>query len=137
VIASALLRPFTRSPLLLIYGILSLTAFFSMWMSIVNDVFDTGDTLMMAGISMCGVHLLDSFLADDADLLNLPLLDLGQGDFQSSFMESRRGLLDIYYFRQIDRLTELGECALTDLRLLVSRRSLSLPCRADRELIAQ
>jgi sodium-dependent dicarboxylate transporter 2/3/5 len=32
-IAARVLRPFTRSPLLLIYGILGITAFFSMWMS--------------------------------------------------------------------------------------------------------
>jgi sodium-dependent dicarboxylate transporter 2/3/5 len=44
-IASRVLRPFTRSPLLLLYGVLGITAFFSMWMS------NTATAAMMIAIS--------------------------------------------------------------------------------------
>lgn len=47
VIASKILQPFTRSPLLLIYGVLCLTAFLSMWMS------NTATAAMM--IAMVGI----------------------------------------------------------------------------------
>lgn len=43
-IAALILRPFTRSPILLVYGILIITAFFSMWMS------NTATTAMMLAI---------------------------------------------------------------------------------------
>ena len=43
-IASTILQPFTRGPLLLLYGIMGITAFFSMWMS------NTATTAMMIAI---------------------------------------------------------------------------------------
>ena len=51
VIASKVLQPFTRSPLLLIYGVLGLTAFLSMWMS------NTATAAMMIG--MAGIVVAD------------------------------------------------------------------------------
>lgn len=44
-IAGKVLRPFTRSPLLLIYGLLGISAFFSMWMS------NTATAAMMIAIT--------------------------------------------------------------------------------------
>ncbi|MEE9211907.1 MAG: DASS family sodium-coupled anion symporter [Phycisphaeraceae bacterium] len=43
-IASRILRPFTRRPILLVYGVMMITAFFSMWMS------NTATTAMMLAI---------------------------------------------------------------------------------------
>ena len=51
-IASTMLRPFTRSPLRLLYGVLGITAFFSMWMS------NTATAVMMIAIIGSLAHLV-------------------------------------------------------------------------------
>ena len=55
-IAAKILQPFTKSPLLLIYGVLGISAFFSMWMS------NTATAAMMLAII---APIIKSFPSDD------------------------------------------------------------------------